>query len=280
MEEEQKKINIAKPPKEIFEYKTLDRSHDIKNEGSPTFIAERFDFSNGINVYIKDAKYPLKGFVTPGAIWQCNIVKRVLVEMLKLPLWLFLTKKSRQKLVNSFNQIAEKAMKTCILEYKYQTPITQELYHLVKSLLISIGITCESADTFSKYATHLIQYDDAYRYRAEDIFSETSKEKLIKYPIIEIDRIMLILESRDNPVVAGKFRKIANLVSLILILPKYNLLFRDIISKSNFSKLQYDDADRYWVCMRNDYKFMGKEVEERRTMLDTTPKGYIVKTNK
>ena len=41
--------------------------------------------------------------------------------------------------------------------------------------------------------------------------------------------------------------------------PEYELL----------EDLQYDESDRYWVSVRNDYKFMGKTFEERYEVLSS-----------
>lgn len=265
-------LHIIEPPKEIFVHKTTDRTFDIKREGSPQPICTHIECTNeGILVYNEEALFPEKGFVFPDAMWECNIVKRVLVEYSKLSFWNFITKKGRQKLVDSFNQIADKVMKFSLIEERFLSPIAKELQYIITQLLIGVKITPQSAEQCALYISHLIQYDNAYRYRLEDMFSETSKEQLLESPIIELDRILLILESRDTEGVSRKFRKIGTIIMGLICIPSYFHLFRDIISKSKFERLQYDEADRYWVTMRNDYKYLGEDYETRKKRFPRIP---------
>lgn len=269
--------HLAQIPKQAFEHGTLDKSLDIANEGNISFVTDHVEYSDGIYTYIIGAKYPMKGMITPDIMWQCNIIKRVFMELLKTFSFRLIFKKERQSLVNSFNMIADKTLKTALLKFHLLTGIAQQLYFIVKRVLMSLGIEEESAKKFSLYFVHLIQYDDAYRYRLQDIFSETNAESLALSPIIELDRLLLILESRDIKGVSDKFRKLFNVIALFLCIPKYRMAFKNAILNCKFEHLQYDEGDRYWVCMRNDYKFLGMTQDERLKLIGDTPPKFIAK---
>ena len=62
---------------------------------------------------------------------------------------------------------------------------------------------------------------------------------------------------------AWKFKGIALVLGIGLLLPSVRKAFKKVIAESDFEKLQYDEIDRYWTAMRNDYLWWGLEAEER-----------------
>ncbi len=96
---------------------------------------------------------------------------------------------------------------------------------------------------------HAIEYDSAYKLRIEDLMSETTKEALLNHPLRSIRRLMAINKRRDH-MVAHKMMKWTLFVIFVgLLLPNV----RNKLRACDFSKLQLDECDRYWIDKRTDY---------------------------
>lgn len=246
-------FHVPQPSDELYLFPT--GKNQIIAEARKSFVIDRLDFDHGINIYIQGALYPKKGFPTPEAIWACNFVKRLII---KFPLMLLSLK--------GFNEVAMKVINPCLLKEEYQMAITKEIYGFIFLFLKKIGYSSPTANDFAMIFSHLIEYDNAYRYRLEDIMSETTKERMIKRPIGELKRLLRIEKKRDVKGVSCKFKRMINLLCLALCLPNVRRAYRFALKDkdSDFACFQYDEADRYWVCQRTDYLFMGLSYEERQ----------------
>ncbi len=269
---------IPQSPSELFKYIPT-REGTIMAEGTTSYKIDHIDYSNGVQVYVEGAEYPKKGFPTPEAIWSINLVKRTFIESIKLvslpQFWstlicilIFPKKKFLNKLIKSFNRLSFGALKPYILKPQFTTPIAKELESMVSSFLVDIGVEPLEASQCAEVFSHCIEYDTAYRYRLQDILSETSKQALYSNPRKEIKRIVYILSERElTPSVAPKFKKLAYILNTLLLSPKIKRAFKNAVDNSYFSRLQYDDADRYWCMLREDYLFMGKTFKQRTDLL-------------
>jgi hypothetical protein len=268
------KYKVPEAPDEIFLYRN-DKVYDIMNEGATTFMLDKIEYNDGVQVFVNGAKYPRKGFVTPEAIWSCNVIKRLITFITKFPiLFIFVNK---QKALQHFNEIGYKLLKHHIMKLNYMTPVAKELHILIKTFLCHYGIDKNTAYETAVIISHLFEYDDAYRFRLQDLFSEVKKEDFVKSPMFTIDFMMLLLDSRDSKEVSDKFKKIAELIFFLNLLPKFRNALDKTIEIMRIENLQYDDGDRYWVSNRNDYKYMGKTFEKRYATIDPKPTGYKMK---
>jgi hypothetical protein len=253
----QNQVNYKIPtvPDDVFLFKH-DKVFNIMNEGVTTYELDRIDYTHGINTYVKGITFPRKGFPTPVVL---------------------LTKKRKIKLVNDIADLGFKVMEHNFFKLHYLTPTAQELHIITKYILQLNGFSSAQAYRAAVVFSHLIEYDNAYRYRLQDILSETTKEKLTAKPIAEIRRLMKLMKERDDASIFNKFKKFSFLFTLALLLPKYRKMFRQAVSYLDLTRLQFDEADRYWVSLRNDYKFFGKSFEERYNTLKVKPQGLQLK---
>ncbi len=281
--------------KQIYQYPDSD-VQVIAKEEVPTYILDHFDFTKGIDTYMKDASFPRKGFPTPSAFVSVNYVKSVFIDSLRViidpvfiptaVMFLCLPFKRKIKFIEKaligFNRLTFKVMRKELRVHRYLTPIAQELFILVKVFLVRLGINEEQAIQFAEIFCHLIEYDDAYRFRLQDIFNEVNQESLLTNPRKELKRVFKIYKERDSIGVAEKFSIIYYLLLLVLLSPKIRSSFKEVVKVTNFSKLRFDEADHYWVSVRGDYKFFGKTFEERVQDLENKgllfPQAYIVKS--
>jgi len=261
--------NKIELPDELYRYRSVNET--LYSEAVQHTPVEKLTWSKGVFLHLQGAAYPQKNMTGPETMWAINVAKRNFIVGFKLfSRWymlpsLLLTPKN--ELMDYYVDTSWKVVSPYMLKYDYLTSISQELEWLVYYFTKSLGIKNDLAEKFGEIFAACIEYDNAYRFRLLDIFSETTKEKLVENPRKEIKRLIKILEERDSPGVAVKFRRVARLLDLLLLFPKIRKSFIISIGEIDIQKMQYDDNDRYWVCLRQDYKFMGKTDEERKEMI-------------
>lgn len=233
---------------------------------------------NGIETIIDGADFPSRGYAPPEAVFANNIVKRLILKGLPLvnPL------RSWEKIIEIFTDVAWKAMSPYILKYDYLTPFSKEIHNLAINFLTSLGLEANLISRFAKIIAHLFEYDNAYRMRLEDLFSETSPEMLYNEPRKEIVRLLelnRVRETQHKVSVSNKFSLVANALSTVLLVPKINRAFKEAIKQADYKNLCIDNTELYWMCHRQDYAFLGKTYEERLELLEQA--GYkLVKGQK
>lgn len=282
---------MPSPPKEIFKYQETPKQGILK-ENTFQYIIKKIEIEElqGIKVYYKDIPFPRKGFPTPEAVSAVNVIKRLFIESVKtfsMKQFIFswfiscftyttdvtITNRKRriakrmwtiEKMLSSFNRIAYGVISQYIIKPHLMTPCPAELQGIIYSMLTRLGISKDVAKIFASTFGTLIEYDSAYRYRIEDIFSETTKEKLSTNPYKEFKRLMLIYSERElDPTVKAKVKRLTKLITIPLLIPKVKLSIQKALEHCEFERLQLDEIDKYWCFMRHDYNYCGLSKEER-----------------
>ena len=210
-----------------------------------------------------DLPYPEKGFVTPEAIGATNIAKKGIMTFIRfLP---FPTRKSVERWIHSYADFADQVLSPYYLQDIRYTPIAQELKKFIETFLKILKIDSEnSAKRFAKAFATLIEYDSAYRYRIEDILSETTKDKLLDNPRKEVLRLFEIFKTREpRKHLIKKFGLFVSPLSLVLWIPFVKKAFKEAVRNVDVKKMQLDEADRYYILRFDRYKFLGRTVEDR-----------------
>lgn len=273
-------FSIPYPPQEIFEYGGNPVDH-VTAEAQYVNIIERIEYpeSGGIFVYLKGALHPSKGFPTPEAIGALNLVKRILITQFLVlfrtdikyfvGLAIFLPHKRKMDALNewlyNFDKLSWDIIGPYLMKVERMTPIGQEIYKMTYATLQYLGVGGGKWDMTARIVSALIDYDTAYRYRVQDLLSETTKEKLYTAPITEIKRLLAILVERDpeRKHLQEKFKAIGTAISILLLIPRFRKLFKRVILESDFHRLQFDEADRYHVLRLDGYQFLGRTIEDR-----------------
>ncbi len=286
------KLSVPQPPRELFMMSGIGIQGVVEG-GTETHILDRIEYpeEGGILVYIRDCPFPKKGFPFPEALLAINLAKKILIEGMKLsskfwllPLYL-LRRKNIEKLLESYNKIALINLESYLLRPRFRMRIANEFGDCIYAFLKHLDIHEKPAGDFALIISSIIEYDDSYRYRLEDIASETTKEMMIHFPRQEIKRLTKIMLERDihdsgTNNTRTKVKTISKLLSLALLVPSIKRAFTNAIKYSNFKHFQYDISDEFWVSMRGDYDFMGKTYAQRQQSLRekglTTPQGFKV----
>ncbi len=255
------KYTIPRPPKEIFEYADKTLEWKVLNENRVVMNVKEVDFTNGIQVWYEGCDTPRKGFPYPEATIAMNLCKRVLMEGLRLPKLAFLRP---EKLIRSYLNVCFREISPHILSEEYMTPCAKEIKKFVFMFLYSLGINIDVSLDFARVFSTIFEYDDAYRFRVQDLLTETCKEELMK-PRKVIARLLKLLKEREKyDAVPGKFLLISRFLTLGLYIPKVRKAYTKALNMSRFQNFQFDETDRFWMQYRKDYDFFGKSYEERR----------------
>jgi len=214
---------------------------------------------DGIFVYYEGAEFPQKGIATPETLFSIDILKAIFIEIFKL-------RPTLNSFFSAFNRFAEKTLETHILKPEYRMICMKELDATLYSFLIGMGLKEIVASQFSLYFSHLIEYDNAYRLRLIDIMSETSTEKLLARPFREVKYLSKILMYREE-FDMKKVQYFINVVLFALLFPKVRRAFRSSVKSMQIKNLQYDNIDKYWAFMREDYKSSGLSYRMRKGAL-------------
>lgn len=245
--------------------------------GTPTvYQCDHVEYpeKGGILVFYKGLKLPVKGFPYPEAIKAINVVKKAFIRSVgamaskqsRLLLFLFIflpgKKKTIDKFIFEFNEFSLEILKPHVLQYSYLTEIAKEFKKFLTYFLALLGI--EEAERFATVFSTLIEYDNAYRFRIEDILSETTQQLLWFNPSQEIARLLKIYCEREfyEPLQA-KFKSLVFLIGLAFLVPGVKKAFRKALRASHFPNFQYDTIDHFTILNRGDYNFCGLTRDQR-----------------
>lgn len=287
---------IPLPDPKIFENHSSVTDLIMEKEGRPVPILEKIEYEpDGIRIFKVGALYPEKGFPYPEAIFAINIIKKTVIQGIRiLHSWqfipavvliiLFPSKPLLNKILDGFNRICNGVMEPHFIKYKYRMDVTNEVMRLIMRFMENLGFESHQSWKAAKTFAHIIEYDTAYRYRLLDIMSESSKGAWMVNPRKEIKRLIAILKEREPNYenVGAKIERMLNILSLLLLSPKINKALKKAFSMAIFTNFKYDEIDRYWCMLRSDYNYMGKTFEERMAVLDSVgiPFPPLVRINK
>ncbi len=278
-------MHIIMPDRNIF---LNDDKHTASvKEQETTFLHDRTEYVpfKGALIYVKGATYPKKGFPTPEAVWAINQAKVVLRESLSLmntkafSIGFLLTWNKKaliEKALNSYNTIANRALKPYMIKPEYLCPTAYSVNNGVMMFLVKLGINQQIASSFAYNVAHIFEYDDAYRYRLQDIASISSETHVKMDVSMEIEFLLKKYKERESNETV--IHKVDSLMKLLKFALNVKSIHRALTEALLFSLegMKYDESDWYWVCMRGDYLFGGQTYEERYASMKTKPTQYKV----
>ena len=265
-------------PRHLFERETA--KQQVIDEGMTFNLIEKVEFDPYIKTYILGAEYHQKGFAPAESLVAINNSKKMTMQMLfilakpyMIPAIITFIFWSKKRLVRDFCQaminLNIKNISPFFLKDQYMTPFAREMKIVITNFFIQAGVKENLAINIGKIYSHIFEYDNAYRYRLEDLFNETTKEKLTKSPIREVIRLGRLGKKRNGD---GDYKKNrvghntlygAIILSVLLLSPFFRRCFKFAFSGCEFKNLQPDEVDEYWFSMRTDYDFFGEDVETR-----------------
>lgn len=118
----------------------------------------------------------------------------------------------------------------------------------------STTLMCPVAREIAKVSpvwAEILEHDQAYRFRFQDLISETNGGFLNFYPLSETKRLVRLYFERENAFMRRQFWFVR--LAPYILAP----LVRSFMRKVSIEAMQFDEGDRYWACQKTDYNYMG-----------------------
>lgn len=266
-------LTIPAPPEFLF-----DKAKQPVNEKQPIYLIEKMLAieNTGMCIYYKNVPYPKKGFPTPEALTAVNGIKKIVLEsakLLKNPIILLgVVLMNKTKLLKTFNTVYDKIAGQYNLKETFLCRSAFYLATFIQNVLTECGVEPSVAKSFGFNIAHLLEYDDAYRYRFQDLMCEIQVEAFKKNPRHELKRLYTIFKERTTDNVADyKIKYIVDAVSLLAW-----FIRKPLANNAEMLKLcGRDQADWYWSCLRADhYLYNGMSKEECHKQFPERPISY------
>lgn len=294
--------SVPKPSRQVFATGVVNQTEmSLKWAPQPVYGFVKAEYpeekdGGGIYVYLDGLKYPTKGFPFPEAIMACGGVKKILIGHLRFfwKNWLaaisLLKRSNLESFLFGFNNTAHNILQSFYLvDFRY-TKAARQIRIFVEKFLLGVGISENNAQMFALTFATLLEYDDAYRLRFQDLADETSVEKLKKNPVGELKRLVQILKERDTmerkdrKKISKNFGIVVKLFSWACYLPVVLRAWRSALDAVDLSQIQTDEGDRYYMLRWKWYAFGGRSDEDRHAEFEkmhegNMPKQYLLKVN-
>lgn len=275
-------FGIPMPANESFRTKRGSTINSLMPSSSKIlFPLEKIDLSreHGYLIYKKGLLKPSKGLVYPEAVKAINTAKKALMTILwflkskwswgLIAVFALLPRKKKvviiEKILSRYWSIVCHILEQHQLEHHYQVPTAKEVEKFVSVFLKVYGINDDISDKFASVVATIFEYDDAYRYRLQDICSETSAALLLADPIKEISRLLPIYQKREFQ--SERLFNDVKSVTLLRYVLKFNVRLRASFNAAlrgiDFKGLQFDEIDHYNILMKGGYDFLGRDFDSR-----------------
>lgn len=232
--------------------------------------------TGGMYMEYVGVKYLRQGFVFPEAIDNVNKLKRLSVLFLSL-----INGKGIKGRIGSFlahftrvadwmflwyDPVSKQTHTIYLKDNRYRQSI-RELIKFINNFLDFLGIEVKEENglkkNFGRVIGTMIENDNAYYWRMEDVFRETSKEKLLANPSKELTRLLNIYISREKSTDIFKAQAIIKFLKIAFWLPGVKKAFKKAIDSVDIEKFKMTSDDRYFTMIYEGYDFEGKTIEER-----------------
>lgn len=246
--------------------------------------------------FYEGVPYPSKGHPFPPAFYAINGAKRIALNALKLLAgkdmlgvligFALTPKKQKVKAISRAMVLYKDTMHVFIEPFivsdEFCTPFTRELRKFLNIFFWKWGVPYYGVDGFSESFVMDFEYDNAYRFRIQDGFGVTTKQKMLDNPAKELALVIKTIKSRehvegkehDQQMMGKKWRSLEILLKFAFWMPSIRNAFKTAMEACDFDNLQMDERDKYHTLLWPDYLFQGKTQAERWAEFKAINKEY------
>lgn len=272
--------NKIELPIDIFQKNPVSNETFIKKLTGHAIMPEwiektEYPETGGIFLYIKGLKHPLKGLPYKEVVEAIGLPKKIIIGflavLLRTPLkyflwlWWLLPKRIRKKIfsesIKQFVNVTDWMLSRYYLDSKRFCKSVKAVYD-GGTKFVEENLPQTDHDVWKKLlfiGCMIMEYDNAYRYRIQDLVGELQLESLKKTPIRELKRVFKTAENRERTSgIDKKWRLFIRPLALMMFFNsniKKNLV--KFISSLNLDEIVLDHIDWYNVCPKNDYDYGG-----------------------
>ena len=254
------------------------------------FIRDRVEpQKQGVYIYYKGVPYPCRAYFNPlndpnhnlRALNALGMVKKFFLSLFYAPVIprTFNLKKWERFLESSLLMCQWHLFEFLAEDNEWSVPVW-EIGKMVRVFLETLGFNSDIAYLAARIVMCIFEYDQAYRYRLQDLLRESSK-RLMQNPRKEIKRLFQLLIDRDimdegkQWNIYGRAEKFIKPLLLVLLIPKFKNAFLKAIDGLDFENIKLDINDRYHVSFWRGYDFFGQDFDTRyQFFLDTHKKEF------
>ena len=124
----------------------------------------------------------------------------------------------------------------------------------------------------------VLEFDNAYRFRLQDIAEDINQEAIKKNVIKELIRLLSVAQSREKTQpVKDTWTLFKYLIRFYLRFDKdVRIILRDVLQRVNLEEVKLTDEDKYYTVLRQDYTFKWMTELEDKPKKDNDRKLYDV----
>lgn len=268
------------PPREVLEDGGIFLYGDpIIRELQISNYVTRLDFpeEGGMLVYHEGDKYPAKGLPFREAVLAADVAKRSALNIVRflasspvryfLPFALllpgFVKKAILRSAIERYCDLTDTMFvrTSAYIKPQYFCTMAREIHRVG----MEIAGDDEAMKRFVMTVCMVFEYDDAYRYRMQDIFGEIDRERLLTSPASELSRVFKIGAERGSGT-AEKFGDFARLIPFLFWIGSIRRPLMDFFASVDLDNLKLDDVDWYRCLIWGGYKFRGVPDDQRVSM--------------
>lgn len=286
---------IVFPPNRIFENAEKEQRLEEVVGGvyNPVFTELKKDEEGRLLSYSSDNILPRKGLIYPSAARHNNTMKAILVFIISL-ISFRPTVKWLDKCLRNFYWIADRVymsevpkgkewcdkcgqhtdgriVRSDFMYFQHYNACSQEVWVFIINFLVKLGAWYSTGNKTGKILGTVLEYEEIYRFRGQDIFTAINIEWLIENPRKELKRVSVLYFQREKFIDTGrdsdvgrKFKHIFTILSLALLIPKVKKAFIYAVKQAKWEKLRMDKVDIYWALLYPNYDYFGEPIEKRR----------------
>jgi hypothetical protein len=136
---------------------------------------------------------------------------------------------------------------------RYSQPV-REIYRLIKD------------EQTREVVCAILEFDDAYRYRVQDILGELNKANFRLDPMDEIKRLVRVYVHREDKTMGRVFNAIRYGLSYLKLNRKLLVKLKDFVEDLDLDEIKMSKEDIYWTNILGSYKYRGLSLEDRRKL--------------
>lgn len=274
-------ILYYEPPPGIFRLYSPTIAHQVVREKSimPVFSGIKYPKSGGIFTYYLANLHPEKGLRWPVAGHLVATAKKQVLALIGLfaknnSKWMILPllgfflmprRVIREKIQDFLYQTTsslDKILERIYMHKRFYAEPVREVRKLIYLLLKNLGFIALVCSRLSEILTNFLQWDEVYLYKVQDIFTMTTKERLLNNPRKEV--LYLAKTYSDREPDKTKLLLVIKLLSWGLILPSIKKAFKEAVKHVDIEKIKLTEADIYHCLVRGPYKYLGTDIQIRK----------------
>lgn len=268
----------------VKEMKEIPELESEKPTDTNALVKVEFPQEGGILTYMSAHEYPYRGFPYMDFVEKIDTFKKMsrgmlsglyhslrqgnrLRVLLAIPA-LFITKDVVSAGLYTYYKLIERLR----VKSNLYSKAIRELYRAFDEPRKEDLKTLELRMILKDIVCMILEFDNAYRYRFQDIIVELDQKAVQKNPIKEFLRLLDVMSQREND------QKVKDTWKLFKLVVRFYLRFDrklirmlvDVFSKLDLREIAFMPEDKHFSCQRSDYRFgfMENPTPEDKKLID------------